>query len=162
MKETKNNLTDTLRVAVAGLFAIAILAGSFVLFLQIKKQNEPLPETQDNEELKKEIDSLNGQIEQLNNELKNTNTTSKSTVVVKSEQVDESEAQSSTKISPKVNINTASASELDELPGIGATYAKRIVDYREGHGGFKNIEEIKNVQGIGDATFSKIKDSIEI
>jgi len=62
----------------------------------------------------------------------------------------------------KININTASASQLDSLPGIGATYAGRIIEYRNSHGGFKSIEEIKNVKGIGDKTFEKLRDQISI
>lgn len=61
-----------------------------------------------------------------------------------------------------VNINTASLSELDSLPGIGSAYAQRMIDYRETHGGFKSIEEIKNVPGIGQKTFEKIKEKITI
>lgn len=161
MSDKNHKIADSLRTVVAGVFAIAILAGSFVIFLQIKKQNEPQKSDVNNEELKKEIDGLNQEINKLNGELKNTSVSSKSTVVVKSEQVD-SGAIAGSGINSKININNASVSELDKLTGIGPTYAQRIIEYREGHGGFKSIEEIKNVQGIGDATFAKIKDSIEI
>lgn len=61
-----------------------------------------------------------------------------------------------------VNINSASAQELDSLPGIGPTYAQRIIDYRTSNGGFKSVDEIKNVKGIGDKTFEKFKDKITI
>lgn len=63
---------------------------------------------------------------------------------------------------PIVNINSAGLSELDLLPGIGPVYAQRIIDYRSSNGGFKSIEEIKNVKGIGDATFTKLKDYIVV
>ena len=63
---------------------------------------------------------------------------------------------------PLTNINLASTIELMELPGIGQTYAERIVEYREANGGFQDIEEIKNVSGIGDSTFEKIKDRITV
>jgi competence protein ComEA len=63
----------------------------------------------------------------------------------------------------RVNINSASAATLDEcLPGIGPVYAERIIEYREAHGGFKTIEEIQNVSGIGPKTFEKIKDQITV
>lgn len=65
-------------------------------------------------------------------------------------------------VSSKININTASALELDTLPGIGPTYAQRIIEYRESKGGFKSISEIQNVKGIGPKTFEKLKDMIEI
>ena len=61
-----------------------------------------------------------------------------------------------------VNINTANESALDSLPGIGPTYAQRIIEYRVANGGFKTIEEIKNVKGIGDKTFEKFKDKITV
>lgn len=61
-----------------------------------------------------------------------------------------------------VNINTASQSQLETLTGIGPVKAKAIIDYRQTKGSFKSISEIKNVSGIGDATFQKIKDKISI
>ncbi len=61
-----------------------------------------------------------------------------------------------------VNINTASAAQLDALPGIGPVLAKRIVDYRSANGPFKTIQDVKNVKGIGDKTFEKFKDQITI
>jgi len=61
-----------------------------------------------------------------------------------------------------VNINTASLEELMTLSGIGQAKAKSIVDYRETHNGFQSIEEIKNIVGIKDAVYNKIKDSISV
>lgn len=61
-----------------------------------------------------------------------------------------------------ININIADLEELDTLDGIGPAYAQRIIDYRNTNGQFANIEEIKNVRGIGDVTFSKIKDFITV
>ncbi len=62
----------------------------------------------------------------------------------------------------KININTASIDELDNINGIGPSKAKAIIDYREENGSFKSIDEIKNVSGIGDGTFLKIKESITV
>ncbi len=62
----------------------------------------------------------------------------------------------------KININTATAEELDKLPGIGPSIAKAIIDYRTANGPFKAIEDINDVKGIGDALFAKIKDSITV
>jgi len=67
-----------------------------------------------------------------------------------------------TTVAGKININSASAEQLDTLPGIGPAYAARIIQYRESNGAFSSIEEIKEVSGIGDATFEKIKDLITI
>lgn len=61
-----------------------------------------------------------------------------------------------------VNINTASVSELETLPGIGPSFAQKIIDYRTLHNGFKSIEELKAVSGIGEKTFEKIKEKITI
>lgn len=61
-----------------------------------------------------------------------------------------------------ININTASVEELTELPKIGESKAQAIIDYRESHGGFKSIEEITQVDGIGEATFENFKDKIYI
>ena len=61
-----------------------------------------------------------------------------------------------------VNINTANETELEELPGIGASIAGRIIEYRNKNGKFKNIEDIKNVTGIGDSKFEKIKNLIRV
>lgn len=62
----------------------------------------------------------------------------------------------------KININSASEVQLDTLPGIGPAYAKKIIDYRNAKNGFKSIEEIKEIKGIGDVTFNKLKDLISI
>lgn len=63
----------------------------------------------------------------------------------------------------RVNINTASVGTLDEcLSGIGPAYAQNIIEYREAHGGFKAIEEIQEVRGIGPKTFGKIRDQITV
>ncbi len=61
-----------------------------------------------------------------------------------------------------VNINTASVTELTTVSGIGESRAQAIVDYREKHGGFGSIDDIKKVDGIKDGLFSKIKDKITI
>ena len=62
----------------------------------------------------------------------------------------------------KININTASLEELMTINGVGETKANAIIEYRDTSGGFKTIEEIKNVSGIGDALYNKIKDNITI
>lgn len=60
------------------------------------------------------------------------------------------------------DINTASAAELDTLPGIGEKLAAAIVSYREAHGGFQDIEDIMDVPGIGAGKFAKFKGRITV
>ena len=61
-----------------------------------------------------------------------------------------------------VNINKATESELQELPGIGSSLASKIIEYRNQNGKFNNIEDIKNVNGIGESKYSSIKDLIKV
>lgn len=61
-----------------------------------------------------------------------------------------------------ISINTAGVGELDQLSGVGPAIAQRIIDYREKNGGFKSVEEIKLVSGIGDKMFEKIKNEIQL
>lgn len=62
----------------------------------------------------------------------------------------------------KVNINTATQTELETLPGIGPSIASKIVNYRKENGKFKSIEEIKKVNGIGESKYKKIKELIKV
>ena len=62
----------------------------------------------------------------------------------------------------KVNINTASASELTSLDGVGDATAAKIIAYRQANGSFSSIEEIKKVSGIGDKKFEALKDRITV
>ena len=61
-----------------------------------------------------------------------------------------------------VNINTASAAELDSLPGIGAKTAARIIEYRQKNGPFKKVEELMNVRGVGEKNFLKLKPQLTV
>ena len=61
-----------------------------------------------------------------------------------------------------VNLNTATQRDLETLPGIGAATAARIIEYRTKKGPFKKIEELMNVQGIGEKSFLKIKPQITV
>ncbi len=72
------------------------------------------------------------------------------------------EAQETDANSGLININSASVSELTAINGIGESRAQAIVSYREENGFFKSIEDIKNVSGIKDGLFNKIKDQITV
>ncbi len=61
-----------------------------------------------------------------------------------------------------ININSASVTQLDSLPGIGQVYAGRIVEYRTTNGAFSSAKDIVKVKGIGEATYAKIKDKITV
>ncbi len=62
----------------------------------------------------------------------------------------------------RININTAEAWLLDALPGIGDATAQIIIEYRTENGPFENIEDLKNVKGIGDSSFAKLEDKITV
>lgn len=61
-----------------------------------------------------------------------------------------------------ININLADINELQKITGIGQVKAESIIEYREKNGGFKSIDEVKNVDGIGEKTFEKIKEKITL
>ena len=118
-------------------------------------------------------------IEQLKNEMKTTQTviqyiekecvcpdTINDACMKQEEQKKETNKETNKEIEPaidnKISINTASLEELQTLPGIGESKAKAIIEYRKPNGGFKEIEEIKNISGIGDSTFEKFKEYITL
>lgn len=67
-----------------------------------------------------------------------------------------------TKDKQTINLNTAAASELETLPGIGPSKSEAIIEYRETNGPYKSIEDLKNISGIGDKTFEKLKELISV
>jgi competence protein ComEA len=62
----------------------------------------------------------------------------------------------------RVSLNSATAAQLDALPGVGPAIAGRIVAYREAHGGFKSIDELEQVPGIGPATMQRLRDLVSL
>ncbi|NOT27472.1 MAG: helix-hairpin-helix domain-containing protein [Acidobacteria bacterium] len=64
--------------------------------------------------------------------------------------------------SAPMNLNTATTAQLESLPGIGPATAQRIVEYRQQSGGFKKVEDLMNVRGIGEASFLKLKNLVTV
>lgn len=73
-----------------------------------------------------------------------------------------SSGSSSSNPAGRININMANAAQLDQLPGIGPVIAGRIVEYRNQNGPFRQLTDLKQVSGIGDAIYDKIKDLITL
>ena len=73
-------------------------------------------------------------------------------------------AKSKTEAAPAapLNLNTATIAQLQALPGVGAATAKLIVDHRQKNGGFKKIEELMNIKGIGEKSFLKLKPMVTV
>jgi len=61
-----------------------------------------------------------------------------------------------------VNLNTATAEQLATIPGVGAKTAERIIAYRQKNGGFKKVEDLMNVSGVGEKSFLKMKPLITV
>jgi competence protein ComEA len=70
--------------------------------------------------------------------------------------------QAAAKPAVQVNLNTATVADLQGLPGVGAKVAARIVEYRQKQGPFKRIEELMNVQGIGEKSFLKLRPQLTV
>lgn len=87
---------------------------------------------------------------------------SNSNVAADSENVEENVVNSIEPANKKVSINNGSKEELMTLNGIGEAKAESIIKYREENGSFKSLEDLKNVSGIGDAAYEKIKDNITL
>jgi len=71
-------------------------------------------------------------------------------------------AKSAASANAPVNLNTATAAQIATLPGVGPKAAERIIEYRDKNGGFKKIEELMNVKGIGEKSFLKLKPLITV
>ncbi|MCI8760610.1 MAG: ComEA family DNA-binding protein [Clostridia bacterium] len=82
--------------------------------------------------------------------------------VLHEEEETEEKANKASQKNVKVNINTATQTQLETLPGIGPSTAMKVISYRKENGKFSKIEDIKQVSGIGDSKYNKIKDLIVV
>jgi competence protein ComEA len=71
-------------------------------------------------------------------------------------------APAASALAAPINVNTATAAELEKLPGVGPAMALRIVEYRQKNNGFKKLEDLMQVKGIGEKTFLKLKPLVTI
>jgi competence protein ComEA len=134
------------------ILSLAIIFGGILLLWQkdiLKNisQKTKLSNEVELENYKKENEDLKKQLAELEQKIQD----EKSKPEVKSEEVS---------VSDKININSAQQSELEKLPGVGPARAQAIIDYRLQNGGFKTIDEIQNIKGIGPATFAKMANMI--
>jgi competence protein ComEA len=72
------------------------------------------------------------------------------------------QAQAAKPAATLVNLNTATAAQLETLPGIGPKTAAAIIEYRQKNGAFKKIEELMNIKGVGEKAFLKIRELITV
>lgn len=146
------------------LIAIVLIVLSLVggTFLILKKGSLGAGSQRTSDSKDQEIADLKNKISELEAKNSDQNTTDPST-----------DSQAVTSPSPtteptvsqavgKINLNTASVSELDSLPGIGPVYAQRIIDYRNVNGPFSSVDQVQNVKGIGPKTLEKIRDLVTI
>lgn len=165
MKERVEYWIEKYKYYVGGVLLVLILLGGGILLWRDNIYKPGLESRIENQELR--IEELEARIEELasksvdqvsDNQKSETTNTDQGQVAGTST----NSSSSSAKVSGKININTATASQLDSLPGIGPVYAQRIVDYRVANGSFTSPEQIQNIKGIGPKTYEKFKDMITI
>lgn len=142
--ERIDNYIYQYRFYIGGILIFIILTGSVFLVWDKVNRSQKQNESQT-------ILNLQAENEKLRQELSS-----------QSKQLVAGAATESQNQSGKININTADAVELDKIPGIGPARAADIINYRETHNGFKTIEEMKNIKGIGDKTFESMKHLITV
>ena len=61
-----------------------------------------------------------------------------------------------------LDLNTATVAQLDALPGVGPVLAQRLIDYRTANGGFRSVDQLREVDGIGESRFQKLKELVTV
>ena len=84
------------------------------------------------------------------------------TITTKEEETQSESERTEEGSNERINVNTADQKTLQTLPGIGPAYSERIIKYREKNGGFKRIEELKEIKGIGEKRLEKLKPFIKL
>jgi competence protein ComEA len=77
-------------------------------------------------------------------------------------QVDSKRQKTMTAPTAPINLNTATVTQLEALPGIGKAMAERIVEYRQKQGAFKRVEDLMNVRGVGEKSFLQLKPLVTV
>ncbi len=143
---------DKYRYYIGGFLILLIIAGWVYLFI-IKNENHDINNSEELSVLKARVDELNKKVEATTN--------SGGEVAGAQDKSNLVDAQEET-TTQKININTATSSELQAISGIGPARAEDIINYRETNGGFTTTSEIQNIKGIGPATYEKMRDQITI
>lgn len=128
---------------IGAILLFVIVVGIFIIWQDRSRGTKKVQENQEVRELKNQNELLREQLSQQ----------SQVAGASVSDEADESD---------KINLNSATAEELDTLPNIGPARAADIISYRQENGGFQTIEEIKNIKGIGDKSFEDLKDLITV
>jgi len=162
-----NKIFEKFKIQIGLILSFVLIASSVILLYnqnQVQKINQQknISAEVDLENLKKENEYLKNQLELIQNQNIESNSVVKTTSGVSVNPSTKVDSQVSKSTSSLININSASNARLDTLPGIGATKAQAVIDYRNSSGKFTKIDDIMKVSGIGQATFDKIKSLITV